>query len=107
MNEHMDYFFPWRTVRRGVCTWNILCSGIVASTNGICVREILIIPQLHNVVRTNNKVCDACPHEKHTRISVPISENKAGRMFELIHLNPWVAYKTSSSCGARYFFHYC
>ena len=50
-----------------------------------------------------NKVCDICPREKQYRSSFLISNNKASRLFELIHVNLWGPYTTSSPCGAHYF----
>ncbi|CAH9138890.1 unnamed protein product, partial [Cuscuta epithymum] len=50
-----------------------------------------------------NKTCVACPVAKKTRASFPISNNKASRIFELVHCDLWGPNKTPSSCDAIYF----
>lgn len=40
---------------------------------------------------------------KQTRDSLPVSLNKASRLFELIHCDLWGPYSTPSCCGAIYF----
>ncbi|XP_074297465.1 uncharacterized protein LOC141628191 [Silene latifolia] len=47
--------------------------------------------------------CDICHHAKQVRSSFYLSNNKASDIFELIHCDLWGAYRTPSSCGAKYF----
>jgi len=54
----------------------------------------------------NNKsmdICDACFRTKQTRMSFPISNNKASYCFDLIHCDIWGLYRVESLCGAYYF----
>ena len=50
-----------------------------------------------------NKSCDVCPRAKQHRNSFPISNSKASRLFELVHVDLWGPYRTPSLCGSRYF----
>lgn len=50
-----------------------------------------------------NNACEVCFQAKQTRDSFQLSENKTIRIFEKVHCDLWGPYKTSSSCGARYF----
>lgn len=52
---------------------------------------------------TSNKACDTCFHARQTRDSFLLSNNKATRVFELVHTDVWGPYRTPSSSGARYF----
>ena len=47
-----------------------------------------------------NKTCVACPLAKKTRAHFPLSDNKASRIFELIHCDLWGPNRTPSSCDA-------
>ncbi|KAL2939841.1 Retrovirus-related Pol polyprotein from transposon RE1 [Bienertia sinuspersici] len=62
-----------------------------------------LIPNVSSSSRRKNKVCDICPRAKQSRCSFPISENKASRIFELVHIDLWGSYRTPFSCGAHYF----
>lgn len=60
---------------------------------------------IHDVVVSSNfnKACDTCFRAKQTYDSFPLSNNKATRVFDLIHMDVWGPYRTQSSSGARYF----
>lgn len=63
-----------------------------------------LLEQLPFVSRSSRfKSCDVCPRAKQHRSSFPLSQNKASRIFELVHLDLWGPYKTPSSCGSYYF----
>jgi len=47
--------------------------------------------------------CDVCFRAKQSRLSFPLSRNKAASCFELIHCDIWGAYKVKSLNGAHYF----
>jgi len=53
--------------------------------------------------RSSNNLCDVCLRAKQTRVSFPISENKATSCFHLIHCDLWGPYRTKSFCDAQYF----
>lgn len=62
------------------------------------------LPVVSSFTRSSkNKSCDVCPRAKQHRNSFPISNNKASRIFELIHVDLWGPYKTQSTCGSHYF----
>ncbi|XP_021769501.1 uncharacterized protein LOC110733723 [Chenopodium quinoa] len=59
------------------------------------------LPVVSSSTRSSkNKSCDVCPRAKQHRSSFPISNNKASRIFELIHIDLWGPYKTQSTCGS-------
>lgn len=66
-------------------------------------KVVKSLPFFRNSSDKLHKPCDICPRAKQTRDSFPISDNKASRIFELIHCDLWGPYHTVSSCGARYF----
>lgn len=47
--------------------------------------------------------CEVCLQAKQTRQPFPISSNRANKPFDLIHCDLWGPYRTSSTCGSRYF----
>jgi len=51
----------------------------------------------------SNESCDVCFRAKQTRLSFPLSDNKAINCFDLIHCDIWGAYRVQSFCGAHYF----
>jgi len=52
---------------------------------------------------TSQKVCITCPMAKFTKLPYPVSQNKSGVAFKLIHIDIWGPYKVKASCGANYF----
>jgi len=48
-------------------------------------------------------VCDVCFRAKQTRMSFPLSNNKAKNCFDLIHCVIWGAYRVKSLSGVHYF----
>ncbi|KAK9725514.1 hypothetical protein RND81_05G149700 [Saponaria officinalis] len=48
-------------------------------------------------------LCEISPRVKQTKDKFIISENKATKIFELIHCDLWGDYRTLSTCGSRYF----
>ncbi|XP_027338026.1 uncharacterized protein LOC113851952 [Abrus precatorius] len=53
--------------------------------------------------KTSDETCDICLRAKQTRDGFPISESKVIRNFQLIHCDLWGPYKTTATCGVRYF----
>ena len=51
----------------------------------------------------SDESCDVCFRAKQTRLSFPISDNKAINCFDLIHCDIWGAYRVESLCGAHCF----
>ncbi|KAJ8626505.1 hypothetical protein MRB53_019812 [Persea americana] len=47
--------------------------------------------------------CDSCFKAKQTRLSFPLSSNKADDLFQLVHCDVWGPYSTPSFSGASYF----
>lgn len=47
--------------------------------------------------------CDVCLRAKQTRQCFPSSSNNAKEIFDLIHIDLWVPYRTTAFCGSRYF----
>lgn len=47
--------------------------------------------------------CDVCLRAKQTRDMFHSSNNKASKIFELIHLDIWGPYRTASTCDSHYF----
>ena len=52
--------------------------------------------------RTNN-ICSICPKARLHRQPFPLSNSRASRIFELIHVDIWGAYKCSTYDGYKYF----
>lgn len=50
-----------------------------------------------------NTCCDSCHTAEQTRSPFPESSNKATKKFELVHMNTWGPYSTSSLSGCHYF----
>lgn len=48
-------------------------------------KVVKLLPFLRNSKNSINKGCEICFHAKQPRDSFPISENKATRIFELVH----------------------
>ncbi|XP_019244321.1 PREDICTED: uncharacterized protein LOC109224189 [Nicotiana attenuata] len=48
-------------------------------------------------------ICDICPKAKQTRIPFPISNIKTKHVFDLIHVDTWGPYKSSTYNGFKYF----
>ncbi|XP_019082565.1 PREDICTED: uncharacterized protein LOC109125405 [Camelina sativa] len=48
--------------------------------------------------------CDVCLQAKQTGDSFHSSNNKASKFFELLHLDVWGPYRSSSTCNSHYFF---
>lgn len=66
-------------------------------------KVLKFLPFLRNTSDILNKACDVCPRAKQSRNSFSLSDNKASRIFELVHCDLWGPYNTVSSSGARYF----
>ncbi|XP_021756883.1 uncharacterized protein LOC110721955 [Chenopodium quinoa] len=66
-------------------------------------KVVKLLPFLSNSRGHLNKDCEVCHRSKHTRDKFPLSENKASRIFEIVHCDLWGPYKEPSSCGAHYF----
>ena len=54
-------------------------------------------------VNENNDTCDTCFRAKKTGKKFYVSENKAEKLFEVIHCDIWGPYRVLSSYGAHYF----
>jgi len=50
----------------------------------------------------SDKSCDVCFRAKQTRLSFPVSDNKAKNCVDLIHCDIWGAYRVDSLCRAHY-----
>ncbi|KAL2922825.1 Retrovirus-related Pol polyprotein from transposon TNT 1-94 [Bienertia sinuspersici] len=68
-------------------------------------KVVKLLPAVSNSSSSKflHKACDICPQAKQSRDSFPNSDNKATRIFEMIHCDLWGPYKTPSTCGAHYF----
>ena len=51
----------------------------------------------------HNIICSICPRAKLHRQSFPLSNTRASRIFELIHVGIWEAYKCATYNGYKYF----
>jgi len=56
----------------------------------------------YNNKRTNT-ICTVCPKARLHRQPFPLSNTKASRIFELVHVDIWGAYRCSTYDGYRYF----
>ena len=65
---------------------------LFSSGNGFCDKKF------------SDESCDVLCRAKQTRLSFPLSDNKAINCFDLIHCDIWGAYRVESLCGAHYFF---
>ncbi|XP_074291346.1 uncharacterized protein LOC141618136 [Silene latifolia] len=54
-------------------------------------------------INHNTELCDICFRAKQTREKFIASDNKAVKIFELIHCDLWGDYRTPSFCGSRFF----
>jgi len=48
-------------------------------------------------------VCDVCPKAKQTRLPFPLSHIHSKKIFDMIHVDTWGPYKSSTYDGFRYF----
>lgn len=48
-------------------------------------------------------ICSICPKARLHRQSFPLSNTRASRIFELVNVDIWVAYKCATYNGYRYF----
>lgn len=53
--------------------------------------------------RNHNIICSICPRAKLHRQSFPLSSSRASRIFELVHVDIWGAYKCTTYNGYKYF----
>ncbi|XP_019267483.1 PREDICTED: uncharacterized protein LOC109244795 [Nicotiana attenuata] len=52
---------------------------------------------------TFDYVCDVCPQARQTRLPFPISQIRSSSIFDLIHIDTWGPFKTSTYNGYKYF----
>ena len=57
----------------------------------------------HNKSRFNIDKCDICPSARQTRVPFPLSVTKSSRLSELLHMDVWGFYKTTTYEGMQYF----
>ena len=56
-----------------------------------------------NKSRFNIDKCDICPSARQTRVPFPLSVTKSSRLSELLHMDVWGFYKTTTYDGMQYF----
>jgi len=63
------------------------------------------VSKFSSIISNRNKgvLCDVCFCAKQTRITFPISENKASNYFDWIHCDIWGTYRVKSFSSAQYF----
>ncbi|XP_019234924.1 PREDICTED: uncharacterized protein LOC109215337 [Nicotiana attenuata] len=69
--------------------------------SGGAMRAILGLP-IENCRDVIDK-CDVCPLAKHTRLPFHSSDSKSTEIFQLLHLDVWGPYSTSTVDGNKYF----
>lgn len=67
------------------------------------LQRISKIAQLKGFKHDNNEVCITCPLARFTKLPYKLSESRASRKLELIHIDIWGPYKMATRHNQRYF----
>ena len=70
------------------------------------LRVTSLVPGLRSLSSDSDILfqnCDVCLRAKQNRQIFSESSNKANAVFDLIHCDLWVPYRTTAFCGSRYF----
>lgn len=66
--------------------------------------KLKYIPEIKSCLQNCDLVCVTCPMAKFTKLPFPVSESKAAKSFDLIHVDTWGPYKVCTRDKYRFFF---